>query len=105
MTEQERIQQLEFLLEMAIDKLIGITGVKDYPDFILRYHLSQSNATSLMDEVSAIETVIREGTVITGNEILNRLGKFSVFGQSPVVFVREALEILSPEILLKIWHS
>jgi hypothetical protein len=106
MNEEVQIKEFQFLLDLVISKLIDITGVKDYPDFILRYRLSENNSIALMDEISAIEQEVKQGKTVESNDILNRLGGFHLFGSpGPITFVREVLEILSPEILLRIYNG
>lgn len=106
MNEEERIKELRFLLDLVISKIIDIAGVKDYPDFILRYRLSENNSIALMDEISAIEQEVKQVKTVDSNEILHRLGGFHLFGSpGSTSFVREVLEILSPEILLRIYNG
>lgn len=109
MSEQEKIQELQFLLDLAISKLIDMTGIKNYPDFILRYRLTESKALALTDKIVAIEEEVKQGKTITSIEILHRLAEFS---PSPIIapvpevsFFPEVLELLSPEILLPIYKT
>lgn len=103
---EEEFQKVKFLLELAIDKLVGITGVQDYSDFILRYKLTYDHAVALMDEVTLIEDQIKQDKGVADNEILKRINKFNTQTTvTPYTFTREALQILSPEKLLKMYSS
>ena len=103
---EEKLRDIQFLLDLVVDKLIGITGIKDYSDFILRYKLNEAESTSLMDEVALMEEEAKQDRTGAEKEILSRLSKFNSNRlSSPVTFTREALQLLSPETLFKMYFS
>ena len=102
---QDRLKRLEWLVEVAIDRLTAQPGPMDQGFMVLRARLSEAEADFVMDTIASLEARVGTNNAPTRDEILNALGDMrpTGIGSGPEHFVGELLEAFGATKLLPIW--
>jgi hypothetical protein len=96
------LNEMAFLLDLLISRVIDDSEISNPVEFILRYRLGELTAVAVMDEVNQIADEVKQGNTVTGMNALERIGRYTPTATDPTQFVSSAFKVWSQETWTKI---